>query len=131
MKGRGKREIPEKISQPTASSGTIPTCKNPVTRPGIQPGSPRWEARTVLMSMVGVYTVADAELGNVRGLWTPFLAIGGCVCPERGRWDSVLSTKRHMPLHILRDKRFPGEHVDVFFRCNRGCIVGTTLLRGG
>ncbi|KAJ8874006.1 hypothetical protein PR048_024846 [Dryococelus australis] len=29
MKERGKREIPEKTCQPTASSGTIPTCKNP------------------------------------------------------------------------------------------------------
>ncbi|KAJ8866329.1 hypothetical protein PR048_032172 [Dryococelus australis] len=40
MKGRGKREIPEKIRRPTASSGTIPKCENPVTRPGIEPGSP-------------------------------------------------------------------------------------------
>ncbi|KAJ8897433.1 hypothetical protein PR048_002779 [Dryococelus australis] len=29
MKGRGKREIPEKTRRPTASSGTIPTCENP------------------------------------------------------------------------------------------------------
>ncbi|KAJ8870037.1 hypothetical protein PR048_029048 [Dryococelus australis] len=36
--GRGKREIPEKTRRPTASSGTIPTCENPVTRPGIEPG---------------------------------------------------------------------------------------------
>ncbi|KAJ8895258.1 hypothetical protein PR048_000583 [Dryococelus australis] len=41
MQGRGKREIPEKIRRPAASSGTIPTCENPgVTRPGIEPGSP-------------------------------------------------------------------------------------------
>ncbi|KAJ8867225.1 hypothetical protein PR048_031023 [Dryococelus australis] len=39
MKGRGKREIPEKTRPPTASSGTIPTCENPVTRPGIEPGA--------------------------------------------------------------------------------------------
>ncbi|KAJ8882200.1 hypothetical protein PR048_018688 [Dryococelus australis] len=38
--GRGKREIPEKTLRPTASSGTIPTCENPVTRPGIEPGNP-------------------------------------------------------------------------------------------
>ncbi|KAJ8896396.1 hypothetical protein PR048_001740 [Dryococelus australis] len=36
--------IPEKIRQSTASSGTIPTCENPVTRPEIEPGSPWWEA---------------------------------------------------------------------------------------
>ncbi|KAJ8870832.1 hypothetical protein PR048_027131 [Dryococelus australis] len=29
MKGRGKREIPEKTRRPTASSGTNPTCGNP------------------------------------------------------------------------------------------------------
>ncbi|KAJ8897429.1 hypothetical protein PR048_002775 [Dryococelus australis] len=43
MKGRGKREIPEKTRQPMVSSGTIPTFENPVTRPGIEPGSPWWE----------------------------------------------------------------------------------------
>ncbi|KAJ8897587.1 hypothetical protein PR048_002936 [Dryococelus australis] len=42
MKGQGKREIPEKARRPT--SGMIPTCENPVTRPGIEPGSPWWEA---------------------------------------------------------------------------------------
>ncbi|KAJ8867908.1 hypothetical protein PR048_031716 [Dryococelus australis] len=41
--GQGKQEIPEKIRRPAASFGTIPTCKNPVTRPGIEPGSPWWE----------------------------------------------------------------------------------------
>ncbi|KAJ8890246.1 hypothetical protein PR048_009754 [Dryococelus australis] len=42
--GWGKREIPEKTRRPAAPSGTIPTCENPVTRPGIEPGSPWWEA---------------------------------------------------------------------------------------
>ncbi|KAJ8891851.1 hypothetical protein PR048_004405 [Dryococelus australis] len=45
MKGRGKREIPEKTRRPAASSATIPTCGNPlVTRPGIEPGSSWWDA---------------------------------------------------------------------------------------
>ncbi|KAJ8880057.1 hypothetical protein PR048_020680 [Dryococelus australis] len=44
MKGRGKWEIPEKTRRPTTSSGTIPTCENPVTQPGIKPGSPWWKA---------------------------------------------------------------------------------------
>ncbi|KAJ8889343.1 hypothetical protein PR048_008842 [Dryococelus australis] len=43
MKGREKREIPEKTRRPKASYGTIPTCENPVTRPGIEPGSPWWD----------------------------------------------------------------------------------------
>ncbi|KAJ8890236.1 hypothetical protein PR048_009744 [Dryococelus australis] len=29
MRGRGKRDIPEKTHRPAASSGTIPTCENP------------------------------------------------------------------------------------------------------
>ncbi|KAJ8881490.1 hypothetical protein PR048_017971 [Dryococelus australis] len=45
MKGPGKREILKKTHRPTASSSTIPTCENPVvTRSGIEPGSPWWEA---------------------------------------------------------------------------------------
>ncbi|KAJ8866065.1 hypothetical protein PR048_033589 [Dryococelus australis] len=34
---RGKRQIPEKARR---KLGAIPTCENPVTRPGIEPGSP-------------------------------------------------------------------------------------------
>ncbi|KAJ8896278.1 hypothetical protein PR048_001622 [Dryococelus australis] len=38
MRGRGKREIPEKTRRAVASSGTIPTCENPgVARPGTEP----------------------------------------------------------------------------------------------
>ncbi|KAJ8880248.1 hypothetical protein PR048_016714 [Dryococelus australis] len=48
MRGRGKREIPEKTRRPTASSGTIPTCEIPVARPGIEPGSPWWEASVLI-----------------------------------------------------------------------------------
>ncbi|KAJ8887971.1 hypothetical protein PR048_007456 [Dryococelus australis] len=47
IKGRGKWEIPEKTRRPTASSGTIPTCENLVTRPGIEPGSRWWEASVI------------------------------------------------------------------------------------
>ncbi|KAJ8880952.1 hypothetical protein PR048_017425 [Dryococelus australis] len=44
-KGWGKRDIPEKTRRPAASPGTIPTCENPeATLPGIEPGSPKWEA---------------------------------------------------------------------------------------
>ncbi|KAJ8870091.1 hypothetical protein PR048_029102 [Dryococelus australis] len=48
MKGRGKREIPEKNRRQTASSGTIPTCENSqVTQPGFEPGSTWWEASSL------------------------------------------------------------------------------------
>ncbi|KAJ8895234.1 hypothetical protein PR048_000559 [Dryococelus australis] len=43
--GERKREILEKTRRPAAWSGTTPTCENPgVTPPGIEPGSPWWEA---------------------------------------------------------------------------------------
>ncbi|KAJ8866726.1 hypothetical protein PR048_032587 [Dryococelus australis] len=42
---QGKREVAGKTRRPAASYGTIPTCENKgVTRPGIEPGSPWWEA---------------------------------------------------------------------------------------
>ncbi|KAJ8875148.1 hypothetical protein PR048_023041 [Dryococelus australis] len=45
MQGRGEREILEISRRPAVSSGTIPTCENPgASRPGIEPGSPSWEA---------------------------------------------------------------------------------------
>ncbi|KAJ8896891.1 hypothetical protein PR048_002237 [Dryococelus australis] len=45
MQRRGNRELPEKIRRPEASSGTILTCENcGTTPPGIEPGSPWWEA---------------------------------------------------------------------------------------
>ncbi|KAJ8884563.1 hypothetical protein PR048_016420 [Dryococelus australis] len=46
--GGGEREIPEKTRRPAASSGTIPTYENVgVTRSGIEPGSPWWEASSL------------------------------------------------------------------------------------
>ncbi|KAJ8889570.1 hypothetical protein PR048_009069 [Dryococelus australis] len=49
MKWLGKREIPKKTRRPKASSSTIPTCENPVTRPGIEPASP-WREASVLIA---------------------------------------------------------------------------------
>ncbi|KAJ8888799.1 hypothetical protein PR048_008291 [Dryococelus australis] len=46
--GGGRREIPERTRRPMASSGTIPTYVNPVTRPGIEPGSPWCEASVLI-----------------------------------------------------------------------------------
>ncbi|KAJ8882876.1 hypothetical protein PR048_014698 [Dryococelus australis] len=44
VKGRGKREILEKTRRLTTSSGTISTGESAVNRPGIESGSPWWEA---------------------------------------------------------------------------------------
>ncbi|KAJ8883375.1 hypothetical protein PR048_015218 [Dryococelus australis] len=38
MRGQGKREIPDKTHPPAASSGTVSTCENPMTQPGIELG---------------------------------------------------------------------------------------------
>ncbi|KAJ8868999.1 hypothetical protein PR048_030545 [Dryococelus australis] len=47
--GAGETGDPrEPNRRPTASSDTIPTCGNPVTRPGIEPGSPWWEASRLI-----------------------------------------------------------------------------------
>ncbi|KAJ8893763.1 hypothetical protein PR048_006363 [Dryococelus australis] len=56
MMGRGETGDPEKTRRPTASSGTIPTCENPVTRPVIEPGSP-WlvEPRTIDLHYPSVF----------------------------------------------------------------------------
>ncbi|KAJ8879235.1 hypothetical protein PR048_019841 [Dryococelus australis] len=52
----GEREIPQKTRRPTASSGTIPTSENPVTRPGIEPGSERVNrSATVAPRCLGVW----------------------------------------------------------------------------
>ncbi|KAJ8877418.1 hypothetical protein PR048_021872 [Dryococelus australis] len=45
MQGRMEREYPEKTCWQAASYSTIPTCKNlGANPPGIEPGSPWWEA---------------------------------------------------------------------------------------
>ncbi|KAJ8871779.1 hypothetical protein PR048_028119 [Dryococelus australis] len=48
MKVQGKREIPEEIRRLAVSSSAISTCRDPgVTQPGIEPGSPWWEASSL------------------------------------------------------------------------------------
>ncbi|KAJ8888265.1 hypothetical protein PR048_007752 [Dryococelus australis] len=69
MKGRGKREIPEKTCRPTSSSGTIPTCKNP----GIEPGSPWWEASKLTTQPPPVPRYSDAL--RCSGLRRAILAV--------------------------------------------------------
>ncbi|KAJ8890314.1 hypothetical protein PR048_009822 [Dryococelus australis] len=92
MKGRGKRQIPENTRQPTASSGTIPTCENPVTRPGIEPGSPWWEARMLIAqpqrppTSVSVLAPHLGESGSIPGGVTPrFLHVGIMTDDDAGR----------------------------------------------
>ncbi|KAJ8870248.1 hypothetical protein PR048_029269 [Dryococelus australis] len=68
-KGQGKREVPEKTRRPTAWSGTTPICKNPVTRPWIEPDSPWWEASRLtaqptwplIISKLAPFTTGDVK----------------------------------------------------------------------
>ncbi|KAJ8866863.1 hypothetical protein PR048_032724 [Dryococelus australis] len=79
-KSGGKRGIPGKTLRAAASSGTIPTWENPrVIPPGIEPGSPRWEARLVAshlgepVSISGLSRVSSPDL-------PPFLHSGAAPC---------------------------------------------------
>ncbi|KAJ8890127.1 hypothetical protein PR048_009634 [Dryococelus australis] len=52
MQGQVERENPENTRQPAASSSTIITCENPgATSPGIESGSPWWEAVTLAATL--------------------------------------------------------------------------------
>ncbi|KAJ8890934.1 hypothetical protein PR048_010443 [Dryococelus australis] len=75
MKGREKRDVPEKTRRPAAFSGTIPTCENPgATRPGIEPGSPWWEARTL-----SCFKALNAQSNSIHlEVWHALPPCNGC-----------------------------------------------------
>ncbi|KAJ8867513.1 hypothetical protein PR048_031315 [Dryococelus australis] len=79
MKGRGKREIPEKTRRQAASSGMIPTCENMGgARPGNEPGSPWWEGGRLNHSDTAAPGVKESlRFGN----------------PERKSWSVQLRTQ--------------------------------------
>ncbi|KAJ8877448.1 hypothetical protein PR048_021903 [Dryococelus australis] len=99
MKGRGKWEIPEKTRRPTASSGTIPTCEIPMTRSGIKPSSPWWEA-SVLIAQPPLALSGDGAT-DVRGSVTLIApALPGL--EERGkRFQVGGDLKRRMDRNIF------------------------------
>ncbi|KAJ8871224.1 hypothetical protein PR048_027530 [Dryococelus australis] len=67
LRGWGKLEIPEKTQLPAASSGTIPTCENPGATPlGIDPGSLRWEVRS--LTATSPWPLISAGMQG-RGKW--------------------------------------------------------------
>ncbi|KAJ8870272.1 hypothetical protein PR048_029293 [Dryococelus australis] len=104
MKGRGKREIPEKTQLPTASSGTIPTCENSVTRPGIEHGSSWWEASVLIaqppwpLSITALVHLSAASrrrvpppCSNLRRAWSSIVR-ADAANSARGRGGSAIST---------------------------------------
>ncbi|KAJ8882949.1 hypothetical protein PR048_014788 [Dryococelus australis] len=64
--GGGRRRIPEETRRPAASSGTIPTCENPVTRPGIKLGSAWWKARVLIAQPPRPLQRRNARVGAKR-----------------------------------------------------------------
>ncbi|KAJ8871836.1 hypothetical protein PR048_028176 [Dryococelus australis] len=86
MKGQGKRDIPKKTLRPVAYSGTIPTYDSRgTTPPGIEPGSPRWEA-----SMNNGPHLCAAE----RLARSPPTMANRAESPDYRKWESC----RTMPL---------------------------------
>ncbi|KAJ8897245.1 hypothetical protein PR048_002591 [Dryococelus australis] len=61
-----KREILEKTLRPAASSGTITMRENPgATPPGIEPGSPWWDASSLTITPPRLLTVNRALLNSI------------------------------------------------------------------
>ncbi|KAJ8896380.1 hypothetical protein PR048_001724 [Dryococelus australis] len=78
--GAGVTGDPEKISQPTALPGSIPTCENPVTRPGIKPGSPWWEVLGVKAKVKGPRGQGQGQRSHrciiiYCALWDPYVEV--------------------------------------------------------
>ncbi|KAJ8878879.1 hypothetical protein PR048_019478 [Dryococelus australis] len=78
MQGRGKREVHAKTRRPAASSGMIPTWKNPgATSPGIKPDSPMWEASNLATTRRGPYELVNSAFIDYGRLWKRSLVIDG------------------------------------------------------
>ncbi|KAJ8880381.1 hypothetical protein PR048_016850 [Dryococelus australis] len=94
MKGRWKREIPEKTRRPKASSSTIPTCENPVTQPGIEPVNKLGAGgRPPATQSFGAPPIWDAE-GSGFESRTKYVRPGRTVTPHNNSMDE-------MPLSIV------------------------------
>ncbi|KAJ8875040.1 hypothetical protein PR048_022930 [Dryococelus australis] len=107
MKGRRKREIPEKNRRPTASSGTIPKCENPVTRSGIEPDSPRWEASGMtarpprtLAKRQWISSPGGAVFGTIT--WQHFARGPSVSLCENPRRDEAIKMQLDVPLVACR-----------------------------
>ncbi|KAJ8868295.1 hypothetical protein PR048_029811 [Dryococelus australis] len=107
MKRRGKRDIPEKTSRPTASFGTIPTCENTVTRPGIERGSSWWEAvvakspLSILATLHAVRSGGEHNLSFSASRRCPSDRLTGVISPEFRRVESKQEARqRKMKIHF-------------------------------
>ncbi|KAJ8880924.1 hypothetical protein PR048_017397 [Dryococelus australis] len=127
--GREKREIPDKTRRSTASSDTILTFENPVTRPGIEPGSSRWEARvltaqppgplsndrctTVVMDWIPRYL--KRSRGRPPDRWDRDIRRVVCVnwkniAQDRLAWNELETTYMMLDCRVNVDKRARRRH---------------------
>ncbi|KAJ8868674.1 hypothetical protein PR048_030213 [Dryococelus australis] len=127
MKGREKREIPEKTRRPAASSDTIPSFKNPVTRPGIEPALCGWarelnrsiRSSTFQASVQPVRCSTAVDYNNGR-------CARACVC----RWHGMLP-KLTPSGYRVTVVRLSGEdsELDLAALGKRGLMVMDVCLR--
>ncbi|KAJ8888484.1 hypothetical protein PR048_007975 [Dryococelus australis] len=102
MKGWQKREIPEKTRRPTASSGAIPTCENPVTQPGSEPDSPWWEASVLIAQPPWPLGVMERVYQNIIRMYMQYV--------ERRWWSpyrAAVVVDQYRMLHILCRRQKP------------------------
>ncbi|KAJ8878517.1 hypothetical protein PR048_019095 [Dryococelus australis] len=119
VKRLGKREITEKTRRPTASSGSILTCENPVIRPGIEPGSPWWEASVLITEPPWLPLTSRAALTGASVVYYMYFRVS----PDFRTWESC----RTMPL-VGGFSR--GSPVSPALSVQRCCILTLITLMG-
>ncbi|KAJ8883481.1 hypothetical protein PR048_015325 [Dryococelus australis] len=120
--GGMKREIPEKTRRPTASSGTIPTCKNPVTRPGISACSTLFMRPTRLSRVESDEPRADAKTLHSKYYINQSQSTCSCIrgrARKQTRKTAVRSGGRHprqSEVKIAKEMKEPAVGRDVLAR---------------
>ncbi|KAJ8896133.1 hypothetical protein PR048_001476 [Dryococelus australis] len=100
------REIPEKTRLPTASSGMIPTCDNPVTRLGIELHSPWWESSVLIALPPWPPRIRNCSFITKRNTWET-TAILFC------RGAAVVQWYDYSPPTKVNRVRLPAESLEV------------------
>ncbi|KAJ8882629.1 hypothetical protein PR048_014441 [Dryococelus australis] len=121
MKGRGKREIPEKTRRPAVFFDTIPTCENQgVTRPGMNPicrGGRRWSGE--IRAALNIEVLRTDEYG----------ASPECMGGETGRPPRKSIDQRHRPAWFphAKSRKRAAENRVLFSLCEASSLIYTTL----
>ncbi|KAJ8875014.1 hypothetical protein PR048_022904 [Dryococelus australis] len=138
---RGKREIPEKTHRPAASSGTISTCENPeVSRPGIEPGSPWWEASSLtaknchaLMADAGIkYGCLQQTTGGRNSRWPPTADDDGDGIHDGGRENQEREIDKERRKDDKREIKETGRNmISCFVKTLNDCLARPRLTLPG